>query len=60
MKGKTNYPYKEEAIYWIEVVIKDDSGSSHLKPYKYISADTKLDFLKEKFNELKLKLDKEI
>jgi len=59
MKGKTNHPYAEDAIYWIEVVIKQDNGG-HLKPYKYISTEAKLDFLTEKFNELKLKLDEEI
>ena len=59
MKGKTNHPYVEDAIYWIEVVIKTDNGT-HLKPYKYTSAEAKLDFLTEKFNELKLKLDEEI
>ena len=59
MKGKTNRPYMENGIYWIEVAIMQDNGS-HLKPYKYISTDAKLDFLKEKFNELKVKLDEEI
>ena len=59
MKGKTNSPYMEDAVYWIEVAIMQDNGW-HLKPYKYISTDAKLDFLKEKFNELKVKLDEEI
>lgn len=59
MKGKTNRPFAEDGIYWIEVSIMQDNGS-HLKPYKYISSDAKLDFLKEKFNELKVKLDGEI